>query len=393
MNRTRRAISGARQALDPRDDLRNRIDARVHAESVRRRARLLLRTRVLRDRLDVRGPRRDPARVHLRRRRLPLNRARRGVRLVRRWDRDGGGAGLRRKHHVLHGRRAAQRADERVAIALAHAAVGSEGHEVERATGLVDALHEDARQVFITVRAHACHRVAGDVRGVDGAPVRQRERVASCQSLAGKGFVSRIVTVVAPGAIAGLHQPSSARERLRRRGRSGLDEGLRLEPNEHREGEDDLRRFDLVVDRGKGAEVRDDRERIVVAQRFGERLVGHHGKERASVASDAFSHRAEDFSVRPIAEPRLLVGREILGANMAEPRHRKLLSGSETPFEVRLTRFFEINLGVAAHTERDVIGEVAAALDRLRRRGCFDIGGSLVARCQSIEPRRDTDHE
>ena len=166
-------------------------------------------------------------------------------------------------------------------------------------------------------------------------------------------------------------------------------ERLRHPADEHRDRELDLGPAGIVLDRRQRAQVGDDRERVLVAQRPRVRDVGHLREERATVPADALAHRAEHLAVGHGADAGLLVGREVRRAEVDRKTGElaEIAAGAELTLDRALAghRLVPARASGSRCTPATLLDEVLASREGLgaRRRGHRRRGARL--RRQHVE--------
>ncbi len=207
------------------------------------------------------------------------------------------------------------------------------------------------------------------VRGEVAAP-RPGHLPAAGERLRGDQRVVRVVRRVALVAAADRRQVLPVGGRVFAVGRlHRTAERFRNELDDEVQREVELLRRHAVWERLDLAEVRHDRLRVVVAH-HAEVLIRHHREERLAVAVDAFAQRAKDLAVAPLAEAVGRVGRDVLRRHDAGEADLLVEDVAARPLGPGLDREAVRGdvVGVAAEAVGDVLDEVPAAREALRRR-------------------------
>jgi hypothetical protein len=193
--------------------------------------------------------------------------------------------------------------------------------------------------------------------------------------------VDEVLAVGEP--VARLGRGDRPAERLRRE----LDHQL------HRQGQ--LAGLHLVLDRLERAQEDEDGLGVLLAEGTVE-LVRHHRKERGAVALDPLAEGAQHLAVGPVAEAGLDVAGDVL--RLHEARHAEVLVEPEAalPLGAGLLGDAErgLQLRVAAEAVHDVVHEVLAAREALRRGGDLLGGGLALLGLHQGEPgHRDAEQD
>jgi len=120
--------------------------------------------------------------------------------------------------------------------------------------------------------------------------------------------------------------------------------------------------------------------------------VRHHREEHAAVARHALAHGAQDLAVGPLAEAEVGIGREVPRADAAGEDVgviAEVAPAADGLGDDRLAGELLVHLRVAAGADEDVVGEVLALLDRLRRRRGLHVGRRAQLRREDVELGRE----